>query len=82
MRELQMLTGDLSKTFEDISELASGCKYKNCAHRNEPGCAIRQAKKNAIMQLNMLVEQEKLLSSDLKTPVRSFVFSSVMNDSR
>ena len=24
-------------------ELALGCKYKKCAHSNEPGCAIRQA---------------------------------------
>ncbi|MCR6545701.1 ribosome small subunit-dependent GTPase A [Dehalobacterium formicoaceticum] len=49
MRELQLFTGDLAKTFEDIEELALECKYKNCAHRNEPGCAVRQAIKNGIL---------------------------------
>ncbi|MDD4402070.1 MAG: ribosome small subunit-dependent GTPase A [Desulfitobacteriaceae bacterium] len=49
MRELQIFTGDLSKTFEDIDELALGCKYKNCTHDNEPGCVVRQAIKNGIL---------------------------------
>lgn len=49
MRELQIFTGDISKTFEDIEELALECKYKNCAHNNEPGCAVIQAIKNGIL---------------------------------
>ncbi len=49
MRELQIFKGDLSATFEDIEELALGCKYKNCSHRNEPGCVVRQAIKNGIL---------------------------------
>ena len=35
--------GGLEKTFEDIVELASQCKFKDCQHRTEPGCAIKQA---------------------------------------
>lgn len=49
MRELQIFTGNLSATFEDIDELASGCKYKDCSHGNEPGCAVREAIKNGIL---------------------------------
>lgn len=29
--------------FEDIAELAAGCRFRNCAHASEPGCAVRAA---------------------------------------
>ncbi len=34
---------DLSRTFEDIEELASQCKFRDCRHQGEPGCAIARA---------------------------------------
>ncbi|MEA4815387.1 MAG: ribosome small subunit-dependent GTPase A [Lachnospiraceae bacterium] len=43
MRELQLYTGNLEKTFEDIEALALNCKYKNCTHTAEPGCAVKEA---------------------------------------
>ncbi|MDR2137743.1 MAG: ribosome small subunit-dependent GTPase A [Synergistaceae bacterium] len=43
MRELSLYTGDLSKTFEDIEELSRQCKYNDCSHTSEPGCAVRRA---------------------------------------
>ncbi|MPM31485.1 putative ribosome biogenesis GTPase RsgA [bioreactor metagenome] len=43
MRELQIDFGDLSKTFEDIEDLASECRFKDCSHTTEPGCAVRRA---------------------------------------
>jgi len=46
MRELQLWSGDLSNTFEDILELSTKCKFKNCSHNNEPACAIRNAIEN------------------------------------
>jgi ribosome biogenesis GTPase len=42
MRELQISTADLSKSFEDIEELALKCKFRNCTHNTEPNCAIRK----------------------------------------
>jgi len=41
MRELHLETGNLSKTFEDIESLSQLCKYKDCTHTSEPGCAIQ-----------------------------------------
>lgn len=29
--------------FKEIFEYAAGCKYRNCTHRHEPGCAVRKA---------------------------------------
>ncbi|WP_433343356.1 ribosome small subunit-dependent GTPase A [Micromonospora sp. CA-111912] len=33
----------LDRTFADIAELATGCRYADCAHDAEPGCAVRDA---------------------------------------
>ncbi|MBS4206856.1 ribosome small subunit-dependent GTPase A [Bacillus sp. FJAT-50079] len=45
MRELQLWEADtgLSQGFADIEELASQCKFRDCLHHGEPGCAIQQA---------------------------------------
>jgi len=45
MRELQLWADEevLDTTFSEISELASQCKFSDCAHSTEPGCAIRRA---------------------------------------
>lgn len=45
MRELGLvdnLTG-IESTFEDIEYLTSQCKFKNCSHENEVGCAVKKA---------------------------------------
>ena len=45
MRELQLWgegTG-LDQTFEDVAAFASRCRYRDCSHRNEPGCAVQVA---------------------------------------
>jgi len=33
----------IAGTFSDIAELVSRCAFSDCTHRNEPGCAVRQA---------------------------------------
>ncbi|MDB5032909.1 MAG: rsgA [Chlorobi bacterium] len=45
MRELQLWEADegLQETFEDIASLAERCRFRDCGHGNEPGCAIRRA---------------------------------------
>ena len=45
MRELGMWdSGEgIGTAFEDIEELARACKFSNCTHTAEPGCAIQKA---------------------------------------
>ncbi|MFC6314725.1 MULTISPECIES: ribosome small subunit-dependent GTPase A [Lapidilactobacillus] len=43
MRELQIYTGDLDRTFTDIATLATQCKFNDCQHQSEPGCAVQAA---------------------------------------
>jgi ribosome biogenesis GTPase / thiamine phosphate phosphatase len=31
----------LDAVFDDIAALAEGCRFRDCAHHNEPGCAVR-----------------------------------------
>lgn len=41
MRELQLWdSGGLSETFTDIADLAAHCRFRDCRHRDEPGCAV------------------------------------------
>ncbi len=43
MRELQIWSGDTAETFSDIEEMVLTCKFSDCTHRSEPGCAARRA---------------------------------------
>ena len=44
MRELQLWeSGSLAETFTDIAELAATCRFRDCRHRDEPGCAVTAA---------------------------------------
>ena len=40
---------DSSVLFEDISEIATRCKFSDCRHINEPGCAVKEAVKNGTL---------------------------------
>jgi ribosome biogenesis GTPase len=45
MRELQLWADEsaLDETFADVAELARQCRFTDCAHGSEPGCAVRTA---------------------------------------
>jgi len=42
LRELQIWNGEegLQESFDDIEELAANCRFRNCKHETEPGCAV------------------------------------------
>ena len=45
MRELRLMDAEsgVQEVFADVTELATQCKFNDCAHLTEPGCAIRKA---------------------------------------
>lgn len=52
MRELGIFdikTG-LEETFNKVKELGENCKFRNCSHENEPGCAIQNAINEGILE--------------------------------
>lgn len=60
MRELQIYAGNLSKTFEDIEEFAARCRFGNCSHGAEPGCAVREAIEKGMLPEERLGSYQKL----------------------
>jgi ribosome biogenesis GTPase len=45
MRELGLWEAGrgVARAFRDIEELAEGCRFRDCSHESEPGCAVRAA---------------------------------------
>jgi ribosome biogenesis GTPase len=43
MRELQLWASDVADAFADIAALTARCRFTNCGHEREPGCAVRAA---------------------------------------
>ncbi|WKF84890.1 ribosome small subunit-dependent GTPase A [Lacticaseibacillus pantheris] len=43
MRELGLVEADVDATFSDVLAFAAGCRFSDCTHQQEPGCAVRQA---------------------------------------
>jgi ribosome biogenesis GTPase len=51
MREFGILgaEGGIGDSFPDIAALAVGCRYRDCSHTNEPGCAVLEAVDSGVM---------------------------------
>lgn len=43
MRELGIESVNLDRSFADIDTLAGECRFSDCTHTGEPGCAVREA---------------------------------------
>ncbi len=45
MREIQLWESEetLDQAFDDVTTLAADCRFRDCAHDREPGCAVRAA---------------------------------------
>lgn len=63
MRELAMWNDDegLKKTFDDIEQLAARCRFRNCSHQHEPGCAVQDALTGGTLDPGRLQSYTKLL---------------------
>jgi ribosome biogenesis GTPase len=66
MRELQLAdaASGLAAVFEDIVALAQRCKFSNCAHESEPGCAVRAALGDGTLDPARLDRMRKLTAED------------------
>jgi ribosome biogenesis GTPase / thiamine phosphate phosphatase len=62
MRELQLWSDGegLAASFADIETLAAGCRFGDCAHRAEPGCAVRFAVERGALSIERLESYFKL----------------------
>jgi ribosome biogenesis GTPase / thiamine phosphate phosphatase len=62
MRELQVWGDEegVERVFNDIRELADNCRFKDCSHENEPGCAVREAITNGSLEAKRFENYLKL----------------------
>jgi len=62
MRELQVWGDEtgLKHTFDDIGDLSMSCRFKDCSHEKEPGCAVQAAVKNGSLDSGRLKSYLKL----------------------
>lgn len=71
----------IEDTFNDIIALAKNCKYRDCTHTHEPGCAILQAIKEKrldkgrytnFLRLRKEVEYYEMTEQERRTRDRQF----------
>lgn len=66
---------DLEGAFADLTELAGSCKYSDCRHANEPGCAIRAAVAASTLTAERVASWEKLEGERSERMARQGVFA-------
>ena len=58
------LTGSeqgVALTFSDIEQLSHACRFRNCAHQDEPGCAVQAAIESGALPAARLASYQKLM---------------------
>ncbi|MDA0145575.1 ribosome small subunit-dependent GTPase A [Vibrio sp. RW] len=66
MRELQLsnVKEGIQLTFADIESLASECRFSDCVHDGEPGCAVKAAVEKGELSSRRLDNYKKLLREE------------------
>lgn len=66
MRELRLVEADegIGEVFSDVLELATSCKFRDCAHETEPGCAVRAAIDSGTLDPERLKRWRKLAAEN------------------
>lgn len=89
MKELGLTESNegLSTTFKDISEYSSQCKFRDCSHVKESGCAVREAVKRGEIDeafynnyIKLLKEQEHLETSEAEKRRKEKIFSKIVKN--
>ncbi len=60
MREIGIESADVEKAFADIDELAADCRFHDCTHTSEPGCAVQRAIQSGALTSERLASYRKI----------------------
>jgi len=66
--ELWSAGANVGNDFDDIEGLAAGCKFRNCRHDSEPGCAVRAAVGRGALEAKHLATYVKFSSQVRVSP--------------
>jgi ribosome biogenesis GTPase len=66
IRELRLADAQegVNVVFDDITDLAAGCRFNDCKHQAEPGCAVTAAVKDGTLAPERLRRWQKLSGED------------------
>jgi ribosome biogenesis GTPase len=72
MRELRLWCDEegLKTTFEDVEALAAQCRFGDCRHQSEPGCAVQQALADGTLDAGRYASYLKLQREEARTAAR------------
>lgn len=75
LRELQVWEAEsgIADTFVDIRELAVHCRFTDCQHNQEPGCAVQAAVRDGLLPTARLSSFQKLQTEVQKTQNRKLL---------
>jgi ribosome biogenesis GTPase / thiamine phosphate phosphatase len=64
MRELQLWAGPASvdRTFDEVAEIASACRFRDCGHAGEDGCAVARAIAEGVVSEERWKSYRKLIA--------------------
>jgi ribosome biogenesis GTPase len=60
MREFQLDAANVADAFGDIESRALSCRFRDCTHTTEPGCAVIDAVEKGNLEINRLESYRKL----------------------
>jgi ribosome biogenesis GTPase len=66
MRELQLtdVASGIQDVFADLHEVSQRCRFNDCQHDSEPGCAIREAMENGDIDEARVGRWRKLMAEE------------------
>ena len=72
LRELELLdaSAGLADAFPELAELADSCRFRDCRHVDEPGCAVMQAAQEGRVEQDR-VEAYRKISAELARAARA-----------
>ena len=61
----------IDETFEDVSSYAAACRYSDCSHSSEPGCAVQQALADGTLDPERFERYRRMMAESARLRLRS-----------
>ena len=61
----------IDETFDDVSSYASSCRYSDCSHGSEPGCAVQQAITDGALDPERFERYRRMIAESARLRLRS-----------
>lgn len=61
----------IDETFDDVSSYASSCRYSDCSHGSEPGCAVQQALADGSLDPERFERYRRMMAESVRLRLRS-----------